>query len=497
MQEVKSNERSIISFRQITNSQLSRTHVFRVGISHVITSITAQPATIFFVLFSLVLGSAIAFIVPPLRGPDEIAHFVRIYSYVHGELLPSAELDGRKGTFVKRELYHKLYFFKTAGEQFATARQEGMRYGQIMRLYDDLAVPLQDEVDGAAIFAPFAGTEGYNPVAYLPYIAAGIVGEKLDFPQLLLLMRLFGLVAFTAAVAYAIWVIPALKWSFVIIALLPVSLYNRSVLSADGAALSSAMVITALCLRSVARGPDQAWNRAFWMTLCALSKQAQIIFVLLELMISPMKELRHRWASVAYVILPSLILSPLWVFAVSADIAAWRLQLEEHHPPEHFDPVWKLVYMWDHPSHFPLAMWRAMSGWWHRLWQELIGILGWQDVLLQSWTYIILTGLLVLVPFQKIQLDGRTRVIIITGLTAAGYVVLVYLIFFLIYTPVDIDHVRGVQGRYFVIALPAAAIFVASLINRQLPNGVVPSIAIIGSMISGATTLEALFRVHW
>jgi uncharacterized membrane protein len=75
--------------------------------------------------------------------------------------------------------------------------------------------------------------------------------------------------------------------------------------------------------------------------------------------------------------------------------------------------------------------------------------------------------------------------------------VLVYFIFFLIYTPVDIDHVRGVQGRYFVIVLPVAAIFVASLINRQLPNGVVPSIAIIGSMISGAATVEALFRVHW
>jgi uncharacterized membrane protein len=87
------------------------------------------------------------------------------------------------------------------------------------------------------------------------------------------------------------------------------------------------------------------------------------------------------------------------------------------------------------------------------------------------WTYIILTGLLVLVPFQKIELDGRTRVITVTGLTAAGCVVLVYLIFFLTYTSVDIDHVRGVQGRYFVIALPAAAIFVASLINRQLPIG--------------------------
>jgi len=313
----------------------------------------------------------------------------------------------------------------------------------------------------------------------------------------LLLMRLFGLVAFTAAVGYAIWVIPALKWSFVIIALLPVSLYNRSVLSADGAALSSAMVITALCLRSVARGPDQAWNRAFWMTLCALSKQAQIIFVLLELMISPMKELRHRWASVAYVILPSLILSPLWVFAVSADIAAWRLQLEEHHPPEHFDPVWKLVYMWDHPFHFPMAMLRAISGWWQRLWQELIGILGWQDVLLHSWTYVILTIFLILVPLQKMQIHGRIRVTVISGLTAAGYVVLVYLIFFLTYTPVDIDHVRGVQGRYFVIALPVDAIFLASLVNRELPKGAVPSVAIIAVMISGAATVEALFRAHW
>jgi hypothetical protein len=49
----------------------------------------------------------------------------RIYSYVHGELLPSAELDGRKGTFVKRELYHKLYFFKTAVD-LALSQRGGM-----------------------------------------------------------------------------------------------------------------------------------------------------------------------------------------------------------------------------------------------------------------------------------------------------------------------------------------------------------------------------------
>jgi uncharacterized membrane protein len=86
---------------------------------------------------------------------------------------------------------------------------------------------------------------------------------------------------------------------------------------------------------------------------------------------------------------------------------------------------------------------------------------------------------------------------VVTGLAALGYMVLVYLIFFLTYTPLDVDHVRGVQGRYFVIALPVAAIFVATVINRELPAGMPAAIAIAGSMIAGISTVEALRQAHW
>jgi uncharacterized membrane protein len=236
-----------------------------------------------------------------------------------------------------------------------------------------------------------------------------------------------------------------------------------------------------------------------WMTLCALSKQPQIVFVLLELMVYRLREWPRQWFRVTSVILPSIILSPLWVVAVSAEIAAWRLQEEGHHPPEHFDPLWKLLYMWEHPYHFPLAAWRALSGWAHRLWQELIGIVGWQDILLPAWTYLALTVFLFLVPLQKFQVSGatRARVAVITGLVALSYVIVVYLIFFLTYTPLDVDHVRGVQGRYFVIVLPVAAIFVATVINRELPSAMPAAIAITGSMIAGIATVEALLRAHW
>jgi uncharacterized membrane protein len=102
-----------------------------------------------------------------------------------------------------------------------------------------------------------------------------------------------------------------------------------------------------------------------------------------------------------------------------------------------------------------------------------------------------------LVPLQGLQLQRRGRVLVISGLTAVGYVTLVYLIFFLTYTPLDIDHVRGVQGRYFVIALPVAAIFVAALINREFSNGVVTTIATMAGIISGVVTIDSLFQAHW
>jgi uncharacterized membrane protein len=151
--------------------------------------------------------------------------------------------------------------------------------------------------------------------------------------------------------------------------------------------------------------------------------------------------------------------------------------------------------MWEHPYHFPLAAWTALSGWADRLWQEFIGIVGWQDILLPRWTYLVLTILLLLVPIQKLQLDGavRAHVAVITGLAVLGYFVLVYLIFLLVYT----DHVRGVQGRYFVIALPVAAVFIAALVNGELPRGVPAAIAIAGSMIAGITTVAAVLRPHW
>src|ERR1035437_8364128 len=170
----------------------------------------------------------------------------------------------------------------------------------------------------------------------------------------------------------------------------------------------------------------------------------------------------------------------------------------QDYPVEQFDPLWKLAYMCEHPFHFPLATWTALREWGAPLWPELIGILGWQDIVLRPWTYIVLTALLLLVALQKLPLGApRARAAVMAGLAVLSYFVLVYLIFFITYTPVASPHVLGVQGRYFVIALPMAAIFMASLINLELPRGVPALIAITGSMIAGVTSVDAVLKAHW
>jgi len=495
--DIRAQTASVVRLSQDEQLEISRQYAFWSRLSLILSRLESRSA-VFFVFFSFVFGSAISIVVPPLRGPDEIAHFLRIYSYTQGGFFPVTQVNGRKGIFIEGELHSQLSFFKDAGERFGQNRGQGLRYGDIMKEFPPSSGTVNQEQ--ATKFLPFAGTEGYTPVAYAPYILAAAIGNvlRLDFPNMLLLMRLLGLITFTAVAAYAIKLTPKLKWAFVLIAMLPVSIYNRSVLSADGAALAYAMVVTALCFSAVWR-QGRVWERSLWMTLCALSKQPQIAFVVLELMVYRIAELRRRWTSLAVTTLPSLILSPLWVLAVSADIAVWRLAQAETYPREYFDPLWKLAYMWEHPLHFPLAAWTSITAWGDRLWPELIGILGWQDVWLPSWVYFVLTIILMVVSLQRLNLDRtiRARVAVITALGILGYLVTVYLIFFLTYTPVSIDHVRGVQGRYFVIALPMAAIFLASLINIDLPRDVLATVAIAGSLVSGIVSFDALLRAHW
>jgi uncharacterized membrane protein len=453
-----------------------------------------RPAAVF-VALSVLFGVMIAFATPPLRGPDEAAHFLRAYGVANGDIVPSQQdAQGRKGIFLPFDLYHGFTAHETA---YATERRAH---------WSTWALPEAERKAGSpvtrqdAVFVAYEGSEGYTPIPYLPYVPAAALARAmgLDFPSTLYLMRVSALIVTTVIIAYAIAIVPHFAWAFLCIGLLPAALYGRAVISADGVTLACAMAATAIALRAASGARPQQWiEQSFWMTLAALSKPPTFVVLLLVLMRGSMKELLSRWRTASLIVLPGLLAMAVWTIMTSGDAGTWRQVELTGREAEEFKAAWKLTFLLQRPMHFPLAVAATFEdSYW--LWVSLIGVMGLFDTLLQNWVYPTLSLLLFAACLTPVDAHfaWRARVAAVAALAAAAYALAVFLIFFLIWTPIDAPAVRGVQGRYFLPCLPLLAVSYA-LFGRGLDERLRAGTAVAAAALSGLMTVEAILRVDW
>lgn len=450
---------------------------------------------ILFLVSSIVMGILTVAVNPPLRGPDETAHFLRALGIARGDLIPStADARGRRGLFLPEEFHTQLSFFNEARETPPSGHRS---YIDIFRSYFDAESTAAR--GSAPVFVPYEGSEGYSPVPYLPYVAAAMIAGAFDlqFLAMLYFMRISGLLAAAAITAYAIALTPSLKWMFFCTAMLPTALYQRAVISADGAVLSSTLMVIALCMRAIDRPGASAWHRGLWITLCSLTKPPQLAFAFLETLRLSRKAGKAQWFTALLIAVPGLLLSLLWIVAVSADVGAWRISEGSGLPPEEFSPSWKLLFLLQHPVQFISAVVTSLdySG---ELWRQLIGVFGWLDVPIRDWVYPVISLLLVSTFFDTLTFDPPTRwrIALVAAFTAFSYWVAVFCTFFITFTPSTAERIYGLQGRYFIVMLPLLALVVSALLNRGLGRASA-LVAMASALISAVATMEALWRFHW
>jgi uncharacterized membrane protein len=459
--------------------------------------LASHPACIFSVA-STILGVALAGVAPPLRGPDETAHFLRAYGIGQGDLLASgSDGRGRKGLVVPIAFYRQFNVF----ESWQSAnRGDSFSYRRVFEQYQaDQRASIEASVP--SVFVPYGGSEGYSPAAYLPQAAAAAAarGAGLGFLETFYLMRLAGLFAMTAVMTYAIAITPALKWPFVAIAMLPSALYGRAVINADAAALAYSLVMVALFLRGIAGLPRAASSvRSLWLLLCVLSKPPNAVFVLLEWLSHSPALLRRRFWHVAAVGLPALAAALLWTAVSSADVAAWRLVELTGANVEQFSPAWKLRFMAANPLAFP----RALLGLFSKtdpveFCRQLVGVLGLFDTVLRPWFYQLIGLLLVATWLTPLGGGRRLACALAALLTTLAYSFVIVLIFYLVWTPINADQIWGVQGRYFVPVLPLLAAALAAALNRGLDRRFTAACAVTLGLLSGIGCVDAILRADW
>ena len=459
-------------------------------------TIGSHPATVF-AIASTILGAALVAVAPPLRGPDETAHFLRAYGVGQGDLLSSvSDSKGRKGVYLPVSFYQQFNVFESWQ---SINRGENFSYRRVFEEYRDLRDG-SSEISSQTLFLAYGGSEGYSPAAYLPQAFAAAMSRigGFGFLETFYLMRLAGLFGMTAVLAYAIALTPILKWPFVAIALLPSALYGRAVINADAAALAYSLVLVAIFLRVVVGAPNVATaTRLVVLLLCVLSKPPNIAFVLLEWIRAWSGPPRRFWSLVG----PASVAiggAFLWTTISSADVAAWRLVELTGAKAEQFSPGWKLRYMIANPAAFPralLGMFRNADPWEYG--RQLIGVLGLFDTVLLPGFYVLI-GLLLVATFASPLGKGRRMACgLVTLLTAVSYCFVIFLIFYIVWTPVYADQIWGVQGRYFVPILPLFAAALAAALNRGPPGQFIAVGAITLGLLSGVGSIDAILRADW
>jgi uncharacterized membrane protein len=445
-----------------------------------------------FLTASLLVGILSIAVNPPLRGPDESVHFTRAYAIAHGEFVPKhGNASRERGIFLSPPLGPQFRYFEEMRESVGARG-----YDEVFRRYFEHVAMFSERLP---TFSAYGGSEAYTPMAYLPYAAAAIVAQAagLDFLGHLYLMRIAGLVVAVVITAYAIALTPRLKWVFFCTAMLPTALYQRGVINVDGALLAATLLVIALCLRSIGAPGSRIWQRSFWMTVTSLTKPSQVVFVLLEAMRLPYKHWKPYWPISVVVMAPGTILALAWTFIATPDVEAWHVAEADTSPPHEFDPLWKMQYLLQHPLNFLRVAFTTLdySG---ELCQQAIGVFGWLDVKMRSWTYPLLSVLLALTFFDKLDLNRRSRlrVGLVAATTMLAYYLLVCVLFFVTFTPTDADRIYGVQGRYLIVLIPLCALFTSAIVNRRLsPIGEMA--ALTSAVVSAAAMLEAVWRVHW
>jgi uncharacterized membrane protein len=462
-----------------------------------ILTVASSPASVFAIM-SVILGMLLIGAAPPLRGPDETAHFLRAYGVGGGDLLSSVSDDkGRKGLFLPVSFYRQFNVFESWQ---SVNRGGGFSYRRVFEQYraDENA---SIEVPDRTVFVAYGGSEGYSPAAYLPQAAAAALarGAAFGFLETFYLMRFAGLFGMTAIIVYAIALTPALKWTFVAIALLPSALYGRAVINADAAALGYSLVLVAMFLRVIVGIPMTATPAgSVWMLLCVLSKPPNVVFVLLEWLGHSPAFLRRRFWFIAAVTLPALGAALLWTVVSSADVAAWRLVELTGANAEQFSPGWKLRFMMANPLAFPSALLGLLTKTDPlEFWRQLIGVLGLFDTVLRSWFYDVISILLIATFVSPLGKGRRLACVLASLCTALAYCFAIFLIFYLIWTPVYADQIWGVQGRYFVPVLPLLAAAVAAALNRGPDSRVTAAFAITLGVLSGVGSMDAILRADW
>ena len=407
-----------------------------------------SPERVFPVL-ALVFGALLVFWVPPFQSPDEPAHFFRAYQVSEGVFFPERE-DRRLGGDLPVSLVQVRDSFSCLKMNYDARVPRGL-------IFDCLELPL---LSGARGFTDFPNTAIYAPTAYLPQATALALLRPLGASPLLLLYgaRLANLLVWVLLVWSAIRLMPFLKNTLAVLALLPASLAVAASANAD-------VVTNGLCWWLVASFSALAHSRAATVRqMAALTLVCANKLIVLPLVLTG---LMHRGAAVRrWALLAGVAL--LAAFGWSRLAQSWFIPYDAYNPAfrdaqtlnEGVDPLRQQAFMLENPLYFAKTAATSAIKALPSAAAHLVGKFGWEkNYLSPLWLALLWLAVAATLVTEKnpLSMPQRLLAVLVFGMYAALFSITMYAL----WCPVGATEVTNFQGRYFVPVLPVLALALA------------------------------------
>lgn len=428
---------------------------------------SCKPEYVFLVC-AFVFGLLSLILTPPFQSPDEINHFYRSYQVSEGGLF-GERADSRVGGYLPAGCVHVT-------EPFLGLSWNMHGKTEASRIREAFQIPLDDT---ARVFVDFPNTAMYPPVCYLPQALGIFVLKKLGAGPLALFYaaRFCGLLFWIFGMFKVIRLMPFYRWVFVLLALLPMSVFIHMSVSADTVTNVLSFLTLAYLLKLIFQ--DNAISSKHYIFLCfltlllALSKLVYIPLILPALLIPTWKfgGFRRWLFHLGILFLLAFTVCVLWSGYMNGLYLAYKdynpafrdnitlVACADMHAQKH-------TILADGGWHFICVMFDSLCHSFDMYFQGYIGVFGWLDTKLPEWfiwlAYAVIVLCVVLAGEEKRRVSVRARLLF--GFAAVLILILILLTQHLTWDCVGADLITTIQGRYFI---PVAPLLFFLFYNRR------------------------------
>jgi uncharacterized membrane protein len=436
----------------------NNTHPFKKNISKF--EFLKSPEKIF-LLIALFFGISFLVLTPLFEVADEPAHFFKAYAL--------SDLQYNGGSAYLPKSITDIYAPLTKNNSIPFHPNKKFDIQILFSVWD---YPLN-----ASNKQWTPGIPAYAFVPYIPQIIGIEIGKCCNASPVMLMYfgRFFNLLIWVCLIFSAIRITPVGKWLFLVLSLLPMSLFQAASLSPDAAITGMSFLLIALILYYALNSDKKSitnWDMVLLLILSmalAVSKQVYFLIPLIFLII-PVARFSNKKDFIVKFCL--LILSIIVVMALlsmsinqSIPIPSSTQNINGSQPSqiseEKSSAVTQVSFIFNNPVKYCFILKNTLFTLKDLYIDSFIGIFGWLDTPLPGYIYYLFIGLIFFVALcdteQNICVTTKQKgLFLLISLLTIG---MIFTAIFVFYHPHGINLpgstlILGVQGRYFITLAP-------------------------------------------